>query len=160
MKLWMLRRLKYLGAPESNLVSVYTSHIRSVLEMAVPLWHNSITQRECQDLERVQKNAMAIILYSLDYICSQVILDLESLESRRENLCITFAKKASKNEKHSKLFHKVPSDLPNTRGEHNVYFEVKYRTQRYNRSSIPYLTRLLNSNLTLESWPNNLTNGQ
>ena len=37
-KLWMLRRLKYLGAGQSILLDLYYKQIRSVLEYAAPLW--------------------------------------------------------------------------------------------------------------------------
>ena len=54
-KLWMLRRLKYLGAEVEDLVDVYVKQIRSILELAVPAWHGGISQVERQDIERVQR---------------------------------------------------------------------------------------------------------
>ena len=37
-KLWMLRRLKKLGAGSSILVDLNNKQIRSILEYAVPVW--------------------------------------------------------------------------------------------------------------------------
>ena len=55
--IWILRRLKYLGAKQSDLVDIYVKQIRSVLELAVPAWHSGINQTEKIDIERIQKSA-------------------------------------------------------------------------------------------------------
>ena len=36
-RLWMIRRLKGLGASEAELLDVYQKQVRSVLELAVPV---------------------------------------------------------------------------------------------------------------------------
>ena len=61
-RLWILRRLKNLGAQEADLVEVFTKQIRFVLELAVPAWQPSLTKEEKVNLERVQKSACHIIL--------------------------------------------------------------------------------------------------
>ena len=61
-RLWMLRRLKQYGANDEELLDVYIKQIRSVLELAVPVWHSSITLEERCDIERVQRAALNIIL--------------------------------------------------------------------------------------------------
>ena len=60
-KIWILRRLKNLGAEKRTLRVVYFRHIRSILEFAVPVWNGAITQKEVKKLERVQKVALNII---------------------------------------------------------------------------------------------------
>ena len=45
-KLWILRRLKFIGAKVIDLVEVYCKQIRCILELAVPAWQGSITQAE------------------------------------------------------------------------------------------------------------------
>ena len=37
-RLWMIRRLKNLGANNEELLDVYMKQVRSVLELAVPVW--------------------------------------------------------------------------------------------------------------------------
>ena len=54
-KLWIIRRLKELGARTPELIDVYTKQCRSILEYAVPVWQGAITLQERQDIERVQK---------------------------------------------------------------------------------------------------------
>ena len=83
-RLWILRRLKYLGAKQTDLVDIYTKQIRCVLELAVPAWQGSISQVEKLDLERIQKCACHIILGESyeSYRNALKMLDLESLDSR------------------------------------------------------------------------------
>ena len=45
-RLWILRRLKNLGAQSSSLIEVYTKQIRSILEFGVAVWQGSITLAE------------------------------------------------------------------------------------------------------------------
>ena len=42
-KTWILRRLKKLGASNTDLLDVYMKQIRSVAEFAVPVWNSSLT---------------------------------------------------------------------------------------------------------------------
>ena len=54
-RLWILRRLKQYEASSEELLDIYSKQVRSVLELAVPVWHSSITMKEKYDLERVQR---------------------------------------------------------------------------------------------------------
>ena len=74
-RLWMLRRLKGLGASIKELLDVYHKQVRAVLEMAVPVWHPAITLEERRQIERIQKCALYIILVS-EYTCYSDALDL------------------------------------------------------------------------------------
>ena len=144
-KLWVIRRLKGLGAGPSELVDMYSKQVRSVLELAVPAWHGAITQADSNDIERVQKCALHIILGDSyeGYRNALELSNLESLESRRDKLCLKFAKKAVKNDKHTNWF--IPkADLP-TRQVQNKYRKVVARTGRLMTSPISYLTNLLNN---------------
>ena len=80
-KLWMLRRLKHLGATSSDLVDVYFKQIRSLVEYAVPVWQSSISQCERVDLERIQKSACHIILGKQPFF----ILILSPWKAEEEN---------------------------------------------------------------------------
>ena len=71
-----------------------------------------------------------------------VILDLEPLDVRRENLCKTFAKKTLKS-RHTDIF-KVNPNKHYTRNKQE-FFENKCNTRRYFNSPLNYLTRLLNN---------------
>ena len=143
-KLWMLRNLKRYGASIEDLVDVYIKQCRSVLEMAVPAWSPGLTVSNSLQIERVQKTAFAIILgeeYS-SYSRALLKLKMKPLSDRRQDLCLSFAKKAFKNEKFSKWFCNT--------GTNDTDIElrnVKTRTKRYLNSPLPYLTGLLNQEL-------------
>ena len=81
-------------------------------------------------------------------------LGCHNLDVRRDKLCENFAKKAFKNPKYTNWFciddsvpqnKKTRSDA--TRKTRNLK-PVQFRTQRYERSPIPYLTELLNNVMT------------
>ena len=61
-RLWMLRRLKPLGASLTELIEVYRTQIRCLLEFAVPVWNAGLTRAQENQIERVQKCSLAIIL--------------------------------------------------------------------------------------------------
>ena len=146
-KLWMLRRLKGLGADDDELLDIYMKQIRCLLELAVPAWHGAISQENSIEIERVQKAALHIILGDnyLSYKNALQSVNLTSLESRREQICLKFARRASKHPKHNKWF-KANTMNVNTRQEKTRYCEVVARTGRYQKSPISYLTNLLNRN--------------
>ena len=89
-----------------DLKNVYLTFIRSVLEQSAVVWHSSLTQKNRDDLERVQKVAVKIIAEtkSLPYNEALKVLKLETLNKRRTNLCLRFAKNCLKNEKMKDLF--------------------------------------------------------
>ena len=94
-KLWFLRRLKHLGASDNTLIDLFKLHVRSTLEMAVPLWAGSITKKEINSIERVQKISTKFILGNRyrSYDQALTILELDNLEARRDEICLKFAKK-------------------------------------------------------------------
>ena len=140
-KLWMLRNLKRLGASTNDLIDVYVKQCRSILELAVPAWSPGLTVGNSNQIERVQKAALAIIMgetYS-SYSNALHILDMETLVDRRTALCLSFAKKAYKSEKFREWFTESETDIQ--------LAEVTVRTARYWKSPLPYLTDLLNNEL-------------
>ena len=88
-KLWILRRLKALGAGPKELLDLYVKQIRCLLELAAPAWNGSLTRSEIVDIERVQKCALRIIFGASyeDYSNALEMSNLDSLEKRREILC-------------------------------------------------------------------------
>ena len=143
-KLWVIRRLKKLGAKQSELVDMYNKVCRSILEFGVPAWHGALTQNERCDIERVQKVALHIILGDKydSYEKALELTNMETLEKRRIKLCLKFAKKAEKNIKHMNWFKKRPKT--STRLDNPKYWSVIARTDRLKNSPIPYITNLLN----------------
>ena len=143
---WMVKRLKNNGANLEDLKEVYTKQIRSILEIGVPVWNGGLTKRESHDIERVQKAFLQIALGSeyQSYDSALAITKLATLESRRLQLCVKFAKRCAKHPKH-KAWFKPNENLPQTRSTKPNMKEPLYRLARFRDSPIPYLTNLLNS---------------
>ena len=127
------------------LIDVYKKEIRCSLEYAVPVWHSSLTKKNSDDIERVQKAACAIILGDSfeTYRKSCSVLNLEDLKTRREKMCIKFAKKEAKNS--NSLFKEIHKPYQ-TRNNHK-FEEIYCRTKTFQQSSLPYLTKVLNENV-------------
>ena len=81
---WMIRRLQKLGANMVDLLCVYFKHIRSILELAVPVWNASrtVSGEHITQLERIQKTALHIILGE-EYKCALEMSGLDKLTERR-----------------------------------------------------------------------------
>ena len=97
----LLRRVASFGTNMEELKNIYILFVRSQLEQSAVVWHSSLTEENKEDLERVQRSAMKIILgpkYQ-SYKKALDVLDLETLDERRENLRLEFAKKCAANEK-------------------------------------------------------------
>ena len=152
-RLWMIRRLKSLGASQAELLDIYQKQVRSVLELAVPVWQASITKHEKRQIERVQRCAFSIILgqdYE-SYSNALEVLSSESLEERRIKMCEKFARKSSKHPKYKNWFMERSSEekRKKTRKKNwmtdTKYRKIQFRTERYKNSPLPYLTELLNN---------------
>ena len=127
------------------LVDVYIKQVRSLLEFAAVVWHPSLRNDDRLRIERVQKSALCIILGEnyRSYKSALKEVQLESLFSRRNRLCKKFAKKSMKSSKFSKWFK--PNDRrSSTRLIKPKFCEVVFRTERFRRSPISYLTEILN----------------
>ena len=128
-----------------TMFDVYTKEVRSLLELAVPVWHSGLTRKQSKDIERIQKIAFRVILgpkYE-NYKQACKYLATPTLEERRVKLCLKFARKNFKSE--YCLFKKVERNV-NTRQRGSLVREYKCRTSKYQKSSMPYLASLLNQN--------------
>ena len=145
-RMWILRRLSFLGASQGDLIDVYTKQIRSIVEYAVPAWQGGISLSEKSDLERIQKAACHIILGKdyLHYEQALEALQLESLEDRRNKLSLKFALKAEKHPKFRNWF-KLHIPKRSLRKRKNKYEGVKSYSGRFTASPISFLTELLNT---------------
>ena len=163
--------MKSFGATRDDLVKIWTTILRPCAEYASPVWHPGLTLSDSQNLEKLQKTALAIILgrcyvnfkphYKIDnklvtYQEALKILRLETLKQRREDLVTKFAKDILKSSAHRTM---LPEEKPgaNTRQRlllpesstaHNKEFIVlndfKPGTTRFENLPIPYMTKIIN----------------
>ena len=65
-RIWLLRNMKKSGLTLAELIDAYIKEVRSLLEMAVPVWHSGLTKEESHQIERVQKAALIAIIGQKD----------------------------------------------------------------------------------------------
>ena len=129
-----------------DLKKIYMLQIRSKLEQSAVVWHSSLTKRNISDLERVQKSALRLILKEkyIDYKNALNVMKLDTLEVRREKLCLKFAKACLKNEKLFDMFPKSTKSHSMNMRENQMFVVKRSRTERLHRSAVVNMQRLLN----------------
>ena len=145
----LLRRVASFGTPPEDLKVIYILFVRSILEQSSVVWHSSLTQENRDDLERVQKSAVRVILRNSykDYETGLAKLNLETLDDRRENLCLSFARKCTKNKKLSHMFPLREKTHEMKTRKNEKYQVYKANNERYRNSAIIHMQHLLNSNM-------------
>ena len=83
---YILDQLKRAGITQKDLVSVYVSVVRPVLEYACPAWHNNLPQYLSDNIEVIQKRALKCIFPCLGYAETLRRVNLDTLHVRRENI--------------------------------------------------------------------------
>ena len=146
MKMQLLHKLNEYSVPIKDLVLIYILYIRSVCEQSAVVWHSSLSAENRADLERVQKTALKIILQD-DYISYDSALqktDLQTLDERREILCLKFAKTCLKHDDMKNIFP-VNHNLSSAVTRNPAKFKVHHaNTERLKNSSIIHMQNLLN----------------
>ena len=143
----ILRKLFKFNIPIADLLTIYIIYIRSYLEQSCVVWHASLSDENSNSLERVQKIALRIMLKE-SYISYQNALEkteLKLLSSRREVLCLEFAKSCTQNEKVKSMFPLNDINYHRDTARHREKYQVISGThKRLQDSAIPYMQGLLN----------------
>ena len=134
---------------KSDLKSIYLTYVRSILEQSAVVWHSSLSGKNRRDLERVQKAAVRIILGEnyTSYRNGLKMLNLITLNERRKELCLKFAKKCLGNEKVKDMFQRKKSLHPMKKRKQEKFKQRRMKTERYKKSTIPYMINLLNKDV-------------
>ena len=82
-QLHLLVLCRQAGIPSNEMLLMYTTKIRPVLEYACAAWHPGLTQYLTDDIEWVQIRAMRIIVPGLSYGDALVCSQLPTLKARR-----------------------------------------------------------------------------
>ena len=87
-KIWIIRRLKSLGASRRSLLDTYYKHVRSILEYAAPAWNGAITVSEAGRLERVQRTVLGVIFTKKGKSYKELLAEnnIERLSVRRKRI--------------------------------------------------------------------------
>ena len=86
-RLYMMYQLKRAGISQSDLVTVYLSVVRPLLEYACPVWHTNLQQYLSDDIETIQKRALRCIFRGARYAEILSNVGLQTLKDRRDCIC-------------------------------------------------------------------------
>ncbi len=111
-RLFMLTLLKKAAVPKDDIVAIYKSKVRSLLEYACEAWQPGLTDYLESDIERIQKRALKIIFPTKSYENALADCKLDTLRDRREKACSKFVTKMMKPT--HKLSRLIPNERPNT----------------------------------------------
>ena len=106
MRMGLLRKVSTFKPPLKELRLINIQYVRNILEQSCVVWNSILTMEQCENIERIQKNACRIILKN-EYQCYKTALlksNLKTLEERRVQLCLKFALKGRNNPQIEELF--------------------------------------------------------
>ena len=87
-----MKILKKYGAPQQDLLTFYSTVIRSTLEYGAQVWHGNLTLEQSKDIERIEKRAIRIIHPQYEYNQALFVSNLKSLKERKDDLCVGLVK--------------------------------------------------------------------
>ena len=131
----MLRRAKM--SPQ-DIVNIYCSKVRPVVEYAAPVWHPGLTQDLRDSIEDIQIRALKIAVPTLTYEEALSVTGIPSLNCRRIQLCKLFFEKIQS--PNDKLFRMLPPKKDNPRNTRSggKFPLPKTSTKRFKDSFLPY----------------------
>ena len=143
MRLQLLRQVSSFGTDPMVMKLIYIQYIRVILEGSCQVWSGSLTFKNKRDLERIQKISLKIIFPNMTYKRAREVLNIETLERRRTDLTLRFAKNARHHPKMKHFFKLNPKTHDMKTRNPNIY-SIEANTERYQKSPILYMKKLLN----------------
>jgi len=139
---FLVRQMIRAGVDIDDVVMVYCSIIRSILEYASPVWHPGLTVAQTNEIESVQRRCLKIIYPALSYDESLLITHLDTLANRRDRICRELFEEI-KHPQHVLNSLLIKRDV---RCEHEIRSSYPFviprpKTNRFSRSFIPFCLR-------------------
>ena len=137
-RIYMLYQLKRAGVNQADLVTIYISVVRPVVEYACPVWHTNLPIYLSDNIEMIQKRAVRAIFPGMSYVDILNHINLSTLKERRDYLCKKYFINMQARS------HKVNCLLPKKRlvdynmRHGNMYPLTVTRTNRFKNSLIPW----------------------
>lgn len=136
-RLYYLVLLRHSGVPLQDLVTIFTSTIRFILEYACEVWGPNLPAYLSDCIEHIQFRALKILLPWLSYNQALLMSGLERLSVRRERLCQSFFLELC--ESNHMLNYLLPiNSNPRTLRKKFKYSLPKVRTNRLKNSPVYY----------------------
>ena len=142
----LLRQLNNFTKSIKDKLHIYKTYIRSVVEQSCIVWGSSLTRKNKNEIERVQKVAVKIILKNTKpYKETLKYLNIETLEERRQILSNRFADRCIKNKRTMDMFE-IRTKAHKMKLRTKINFKTqKANTVRMQKSAIPDMTNYLNN---------------
>ena len=141
---WLIIHMKQNGFTEKEMLKAYTTIIRPIAEYVAPVFHSLLTDKQDQQIERLQATALMYIFgYGPSYAKMLEAAGIETLRSRRIALCDKFASKCLANPRFSERWFPEARRGRSTR-QKSQYLEEFARCERLKNSPIFYMRRRLN----------------
>jgi hypothetical protein len=134
--LTMLRRSK---ASSKDIVQIYCTKIRPVLEYASPAWHAGLSCEQSDTLEHIQERAMRIAFPGMEYDEALTNANIPRLIERRKTQCkALFAKMQNPGDKLNRILPPPRTKVVNTRSSQK-FNPPRFKTERFRKSFLPYV---------------------
>ena len=126
-----------LNMKDSVLVQFFKSCIRSLIEYACPVYHDSLLEYLSKDLERIQKRAMCIIYPSIPYDEALTTAEIIPLFQRRQEITDKLFQQILNDDTHK--LHKLLPTVNNTSlklRKKCTFILPRVKTDRFKKSFI------------------------
>ena len=144
---WSLTHLKRAGISQTDLIEVYKSSLRPVIEFCSVVYHALLTADQSERIERLQKRVLKIVYGfedSYDILLQRA--NICPLKTRRENAVLKFARKMSVSPRFgNQWFPRWENEFEVNLREEKVFIEFQARTNRLYNSQLYQMRRILNA---------------
>ena len=142
----LIRKIWSFGSTPEEMVDLWKTFCRSVLEQTCVVWDSGLTNQNIEDLERTQKMFVKLIMEEnyQNYTSSLKFLNLETLETRRKKLSVKFAKTSISDGHFADLFQKRTKTHKMETRNIDKYKVFHANTGHYKNSPILTMQRMLN----------------
>ena len=137
-RLYLLIMLKRAGVPTRDILRIYLTMIRSVLEYACQVWHTSLSGAHSDMLESVQRRALHIIYPDLSYAKALSQSGLSLLSNRREDSCRAFFKNMLSPSHRLHHLLPVPRASPCDLRNRALFPRIRARCDRFRKTFVAY----------------------
>ena len=141
---WVIRHLKRAGLSECDLIKMYKTLVRPVLDYMAAVYHPMLTREQKKELERLQMGCLKTIFgYEKSYRETLEKGRIQSLEERRQDIFDKFAVKLAKNPDYQHWLPKTSFTGYDLR-EELIFTEHFAATERLRNSPLYAIRRRLN----------------
>ena len=86
-RVFMLYQLKRAGIRQADMVTIYLTVVRPIVEYACPVWHTNLPTYLSDSIEMIQKRALRGIFPGMRYIDILNHIGITTLKERRDLIC-------------------------------------------------------------------------